>query len=161
MCVHACVWTLICFSFPVVFTSPDPSMPQRGEAAIHLNLSGPCELLLPAAAQQPARSHLLLQCGAAKGRGDFNSFIWTYYRNPHCTSTMSTVLVSVFPAVSENIMKYVSNNSEKVIWLKAQVWFSSNSLKRELIHLVLKAYGKILITKGFCIWLWWCIVFAR
>ena len=46
--------------FPVVFTLPDPSTLQHEEAAIHLNLSGPCELPPPAAALQPARSHLLL-----------------------------------------------------------------------------------------------------
>lgn len=61
---------LICFLLPVMFTLPDPSTLQHEEAAIHLNLSDPCELPPPAAALQPARSHLLLRCGAARAEDE-------------------------------------------------------------------------------------------
>lgn len=58
-----CAWGS--YLFPVVFSLPDPSTLQHEEAAIHLNLWGPHEPPPPAAALQPARSHLLLRCVAA------------------------------------------------------------------------------------------------
>lgn len=58
-----CAWAS--YLFPVVFSLPDPSTLQHEEAAIHLNLWGPHEPPPPAAALQPARSHLLLWCVAA------------------------------------------------------------------------------------------------
>lgn len=54
------------YPLPAAATLPDPSTLQHEAAAIHLSLSGPCELPPPAAALQPARSHLLLRCGAAR-----------------------------------------------------------------------------------------------
>lgn len=58
-CVH------IRFLLPYKFTSPDPSTLQREAAAIHLNLSGPCEPPPPAAALQPGHIRWLRRCGAA------------------------------------------------------------------------------------------------
>lgn len=58
-CVH------IRFLLPDKFTSPDPSTLQHEAAAIHLNLSGPCEPPPRAAALQPGHTRWLLRCGAA------------------------------------------------------------------------------------------------
>lgn len=65
------------FMFPVAVTLPDPSTPQREEAAIHPSLWGPCALPPPAAALQPARSRLLLQCAAGR-KEKVNGLKWVY-----------------------------------------------------------------------------------
>lgn len=58
---------LIFFMLLAVFALPDPSTLPHEEAAIHQSPSGPLEPPPPAAAAlQPERSRLLLQCGAAK-----------------------------------------------------------------------------------------------
>lgn len=84
---------LICFLLPVMFTLPDPSMQQHEEVAIHLNLSGPCERPPQAAALQPARSHLLLQCGAARTEGGNNDL------DLHCTGFLIDYALCIKPRV--------------------------------------------------------------